>query len=175
MVHAFPSHSPPRSPLRLPLFTRHPTRYQHGKLLSRQGAQLISLDERDLHSKSINDLVLALKGAAGSSRLRTRPQHGGAGTGADTADFVLARERHCERVHLRIPVPRRYLPILCSLNNCGPRLFQTQLSISSGPSRSTHPHEALRRTTRAVDKQRARGTQELLSQHHQPAPIQQEL
>ena len=40
---------------------------------------LLSIDERDLSSKSINDLVLALKGASGVSRLRMRPQQGGAG------------------------------------------------------------------------------------------------
>lgn len=50
-------------------------------MILKQGVgKLLSIDERDLRSRSINDLVMALKGVAGVSRLRIR-QHGATGVG----------------------------------------------------------------------------------------------
>ena len=50
-------------------------------MILKQGVgKLLSIDERDLRARSINDLVMALKGVSGVSRLRIR-QHGATGVG----------------------------------------------------------------------------------------------
>ena len=59
-------------------------RSQGGSTIS----SVLSVDERDLRSKSISDLVLALKGASGVSRLRVRSQQGGAGDAVVPTAFL---------------------------------------------------------------------------------------
>ena len=65
-----------------------PTRWtlQGGSVVN----SVLSIDERNLRSLSINDLVHILTGASGLSRLRIRPQQGGAGT---IFDACLSNER----------------------------------------------------------------------------------
>ena len=101
---------------------------------------MLSVDERDLRSKSINDLVLALKGANGVSRLRVRSQQGGAGDAEGLTAFL----QHS---------PRRLLT--CMMPAVSIVNFSRPINVYAQPRSTSHPDQGGGNATKVAEHQHA--------------------